>query len=103
MQMLNKLKPHTLAMVEDLKLDATTFLAVLRENVVLITKALQNHMIIPAFETFCDNITEIYEKVVPLTEIPNYMQALVITSISPDFYFAKQLRSSSQKVHFGSS
>ena len=63
MRKLDNLKPHTLPSVEDLKLDAGTFKAVLSENVVLITKALQNQMIIPAFEAFCDNITEIYEQV----------------------------------------
>lgn len=63
MKMLHKLKPHTLGSVEDLKLDVQTFTTVMRENVVLITKALHNHMIIPAFDVFCDDITKIYEKV----------------------------------------
>ncbi|XP_059081128.1 glutaminase liver isoform, mitochondrial-like isoform X2 [Tigriopus californicus] len=62
MKMLHKLKPHTLSSVEDLKLDVQTFTTVMRENVVLITKALHNHMIIPAFDVFCDDITKIYEK-----------------------------------------
>ena len=30
---------------------------------VLISKALQNNLIIPAFDAFTDNITEIYDKV----------------------------------------
>ena len=62
MKMLNTLKPYTVSSVEDLKLDLNTFKTVLSENVVLITKALQNQMIIPAFDAFCDNITAIYEK-----------------------------------------
>lgn len=63
MRMLNNLRPHTISSVEDLKVDLNTFKTVLSENVVLITKALQNQMIIPAFEAFCDNIKETYEKV----------------------------------------
>jgi hypothetical protein len=49
-RMLNNLKPHGLTSVEDLKLDPHTFKTVLNENMVLITKALQNQMISPAFE-----------------------------------------------------
>eukprot|EP00095_Tigriopus_kingsejongensis_P011529 maker-scaffold33_size549341-snap-gene-1.27 protein:Tk11529 transcript:maker-scaffold33_size549341-snap-gene-1.27-mRNA-1 annotation:"glutaminase kidney mitochondrial-like" len=63
MHMLDRMKPHTLGSVEDLKLDAQTFTTVMRENVVLVNKAIHNHMIIPAFDVFCDNITSIYEKV----------------------------------------
>jgi hypothetical protein len=36
---------------------------VLSENIVFITKAFQNRMIIPAFEPFCDNIKVIFDKV----------------------------------------
>lgn len=61
-RMLRALKPNGMAM-EDLKLDVGTFKTVLSENVVLITKALQNQVIIPAFESFCDNITKIYKQV----------------------------------------
>ncbi len=50
LRMLNNLKPHGLSSVEDLKLDAHTFKAVLNENMVLITKAMQNQLIIPGFE-----------------------------------------------------
>ena len=35
---------------------------------VLITKAMQNQLIIPQFEAFCDTITEIYEKCKVLDE-----------------------------------
>ncbi len=63
MRMLKALKPHALASVEELKLEIGTFKTVLSENVVLVTKALQNQMIIPAFEAFCENIRQIYEKV----------------------------------------
>ena len=63
MRMLENLKPYALPSIEDLKLDVQTFKSVLCENVVLVTKALQNQMIIPAFEAFTDNITSIYEQV----------------------------------------
>jgi hypothetical protein len=48
---------------ENLRLDHNTFKAVLSENIVFITKAFQNRMVIPAFETFCDNIKVIYDQV----------------------------------------
>ena len=47
---------------ENLKLDPNTFKHVLSENIVFVTKAFQNRLVIPAFEAFCDNITNIYEK-----------------------------------------
>ena len=61
--MLENFKPHTLESVQQLKLDPVTFKTVLSENIVLITKAFRNQMVIPAFETFCENITEIYNTV----------------------------------------
>lgn len=63
MKSLDKLKPPSLPSVEELKLDLQAFKYVVSENVVLITKALQNQMIIPAFDAFCDNITKIYHNV----------------------------------------
>lgn len=59
---LEKLKPPSLKDVEQLKLDPLSFKTVLNENIVLITKAFRNQMVIPAFEAFCESITEIYEK-----------------------------------------
>jgi len=47
---------------ENLKLDPNTFKHVLSENIVFVTKAFQNRLVIPAFEVFCDNLTQIYEK-----------------------------------------
>ena len=47
---------------ENLKLDPNTFKHVLSENIVFVTKAFQNRLVIPAFETFCDNLTQIYNK-----------------------------------------
>ena len=47
---------------DNLKLDATTFKHVLSENIVFVTKAFQNRLVIPAFDAFCENITSIYEK-----------------------------------------
>ncbi len=49
----------------DLKLDPATFKTVLAENIVFITKCFQNRLVIPAFEAFCENIAEIYEKLLP--------------------------------------
>ena len=46
---------------EGLKLDPSTFKTVLSENIVFVTKAFQNRLVIPAFEAFCENITKIYE------------------------------------------
>ena len=60
MLMLENFKPPTLESVEQLRLDPVTFKTVLSENIVLITKAFRNQMVIPAFETFCENITDIY-------------------------------------------
>ena len=53
----------TLPNFENLRLDHQTFKTVLSENIVFITKAFQNRMIIPAFEPFCDNIKVIFDKV----------------------------------------
>jgi len=53
----------TLPSFENLRLDQNTFKTVLSESIVFITRAFQNRMIIPAFETFCDNIRVLYEKV----------------------------------------
>ena len=60
MKMLETLKPLKMQSVEQLKLDQKTFKTVISENIVLITKAFRNQMVIPAFETFCDSIKEIY-------------------------------------------
>jgi hypothetical protein len=65
MRMLETLKPLTLPSVELLKLDLNTFKAVMSENIVLVTKAFRNQMVIPAFDFFCETITEIYNIVRP--------------------------------------
>lgn len=49
--------------LEKLKLDAQSFRAVMNANIVLIFKAFQNRMVIPAFDVFCHSIQEIYDKV----------------------------------------
>lgn len=59
-QLLNKLSIN--GNIDRLRLDANTFRTVMNENIVLITAAFQNRMVIPAFESLCDKITEIYEK-----------------------------------------
>ena len=58
--MLNNLS--TTPNFENLKLDPDTFKHVLSENIVFLTKAFQNRLVIPDFEAFCENITTIYEK-----------------------------------------
>ena len=58
---LQYLKPESARSIEDMSLDAQTFKSVISENIVLINKASQNQMIIPAFEAFCENITEMFE------------------------------------------
>lgn len=58
---LEHLKPGTIQNIEDMSLDPQTFKSVISENIVLINKASQNQMIIPAFQTFCESIAEIYE------------------------------------------
>ena len=61
--MLNSLKPPYQTTVKDLKLDIGVFRNVLVENNVLINKTIQNQLVIPKFQDFCDNISDIYEKV----------------------------------------
>ena len=59
---LEMLRPYTLPSIDGLRLDFQTFKTVVGENMVLLTKSFQNRMVIPAFEAFCDNITDIYKK-----------------------------------------
>ena len=47
-----------------MKLDLNTFQTIVTENSGIINKAFQNQLIIPRFEEFCDDIVEIYEKVI---------------------------------------
>ena len=42
---------------DNLKLDANTFRQILAENIVFVTKAFKNRLVIPDFEVFCKNIT----------------------------------------------
>ena len=46
-----------------MKLDLNTFQTIVNENHAIINKAFQNQLIIPKFEEFCDDITDIYDKV----------------------------------------
>ena len=50
--------------LDTLKLDAHSFRTVMNANVVLIFKAFQNRMVIPAFDVFCNAIEEMYDKVI---------------------------------------
>ena len=49
--------------LDRLRLDAQSFRTVMNANVVLIFKAFQNRMVIPAFDVFCNAIEEMYNKV----------------------------------------
>ena len=49
--------------LDKLRLDAQSFRTVMNANVVLIFKAFQNRMVIPAFDVFCNAIEEMYNKV----------------------------------------
>ena len=44
---------------DSLKLDANTFRQILAENIVFVTKAFKNRLVIPDFEVFCKNITRL--------------------------------------------
>ena len=65
MEMLDRMTVGSIWTVdlEKLKLDAQSFRAVMNANVVLIFKAFQNRMVIPAFDVFCHSIKEIYDEV----------------------------------------
>lgn len=49
--------------LDKLRLDAQSFRTVMNANVVLIFKAFQNRMVIPAFDVFCNAIEDMYNKV----------------------------------------
>jgi hypothetical protein len=44
---------------DNLKLDANTSRQILAENIVFVTKAFKNRLVIPDFEVFCKNITRL--------------------------------------------
>jgi hypothetical protein len=49
--------------LDTLRLDESSFRTVMNANVVLIFKAFQNRMVIPAFDVFCNSIEDMYNKV----------------------------------------
>ena len=57
---LNKLSVN--GNIDMLRLDLQTFRMIMSENIVLITAALHKTMIIPAFDTLCDQIETIYQE-----------------------------------------
>ena len=57
--------------LDQLKLDAQSFRSAMNANVVLIFKAFQQRMVIPAFDVFCESIEEIYQKVSNRMNITN--------------------------------
>ena len=86
MQMLNNLRPHSVR-IQDLKLDAQVFKTVLSENIVLINRVLDNSFTIPAFDTFCEHITRIYEKVLNLLLFHYTVSGLLIRYLRRDWPF----------------
>ena len=64
LNMLNKMNSHPpTTHTSSLTLDITTFQNIVNENSLIINKAFQSQLIIPKFEEFCDDISDIYEKV----------------------------------------
>ena len=64
----NKLNPHPpTTHTSSMKLDLNTFQTIVNENHAIINKAFQNQLIIPKFEEFCDDITDIYDKVIHIS------------------------------------
>ena len=63
MKMLNNMRPASQHSVKSMRLDMAAFRNVLTENTVIFNKAFQNQLIIPNFQDFTDNISEIYEQV----------------------------------------
>ena len=72
--------------LDELKLYVQSFRMVMNANVVLIFKAFQNRMVIPAFDVFCQAIEEIYEKVyLPLLLLNKYVPIKACITVKPIF------------------
>ena len=54
---------------DKLKLDANTFRQILAENIVFVTKAFKNRLVIPDFEVFCKNITRLVKILISIETI----------------------------------
>ena len=64
LNMLDKMNTHPpTTHTSSMTLDITTFQNIVNENSLIINKAFQSQLIIPKFEEFCDDISDIYEKV----------------------------------------
>ena len=64
LNMLDKMNSHPpTTHTSSMALDITTFQNIVNENSLIINKAFQSQLIIPKFEEFCDDISDIYEKV----------------------------------------
>ena len=63
MKMLDNMKPHSLTNVSVMTLDTGAFRTILTKNTWLINKSFQNQFIIPKFQDFCSDISQIYEMV----------------------------------------
>ena len=78
MKMLNNMRPASQSSVKNMRLDMGAFRNVLTENTVIFNKAFQNQLIIPNFQDFSDNISEIYEKV---RRIIKYYNCILLAAI----------------------
>ena len=56
-------RPNSLTNINSVKLDPTAFKTILSENIVQVTKAINNSFVIPDFESFASKLEEIYNEV----------------------------------------
>ena len=59
---LKKYRSRKNAPLESIYLDYDQFKHVIMGNLPLVTKIFRNDLVIPEFETFCQNVTSLYEK-----------------------------------------
>lgn len=71
---------------EALSLDRETFKMVIKENIVLISRALRHHFVIPEFQEFCKQIEEFYWSCKARTggKVANYIPQLA--KYNPDYW-----------------
>ena len=78
------MKPHSLTNVSVMTLDTGAFRTILTKNTWLINKSFQNQFIIPKFQDFCSDISQIYE-MVGYTKICSPRNSMIIE------YFSKSM------------
>lgn len=71
---------------EALSLDRQTFRSVIRENIVLISRALRHHFVIPEFQDFCKHLEDFYWrcKVLDGGKVASYIPQLA--KYNPDYW-----------------